>query len=164
MRHRTKFLSGLLVLTFLVHSGGAKACTCAAYPAGIEQAVEVSYARADVVFFGEAIAVKKKRFRTPSYRDGTFRVRKRWKGSFEDTLLVRSNVGEIACGYDFRLGRSYLIFAHWEPRSEVFTTSFCDLNRTEADAATVSDVLDRMIEREEAAEVPASGSETKPGE
>ena len=84
-------------------------------------------------------------------REVTFSVRDRWKGSIPDTTLVRTNIGEIACGYDFKKRNSYLVFAYWDQRRQHLTTSFCDLTRPEAKAKDAIGVLDRLTKRAKAA-------------
>jgi len=114
------------------------------FPNDLEKAVATAYARADVVFLGDATAMRKTFLGDLQQREVTFSVRNRWKGSIPDTTLVRTNIGEIACGYNFKKGKSYLVFAYWDQQRQHLTTSFCDLNRTEAKAKGAIGVLDRL--------------------
>ena len=84
-------------------------------------------------------------------REVTFSVRDLWKGSTSDTTLVRTNIGEIACGYNFKERNSYLVFAYWDQQLQLLTTSFCDLTRTVAEAKGAIGVLDRLTKRANAA-------------
>ena len=105
------WLGPLLVLTGLWPAQAAHACSCMAFPNDLEQAVAMAYSRADVVFLGDVTAMHKTSLGILRQREVTFSVTDRWKGSIPDTLVVRTNIGEIACGYEFRKRSSYLVFA-----------------------------------------------------
>jgi len=122
-----------------------------AYPADLEKAVAMAYAHADVVFLGDAIAMRKTFLGILGQREVTFSVRDRWKGSIPDKMLVRTNIGEVACGYDFKKRNGYLVFAYWDKRRQLLTTSFCDLNRAEDKAQSAIAALDRLTGRANAA-------------
>jgi len=122
-----------------------------AFPNDLEKAVAMAYAQADVVFLGDAMAMRNTFLGILRQREVTFTVRDRWKGSIPDTTLVRTNIGEIACGYDFKERNSYLVFAYWDRQRKHLTTSFCDLNRAEAEAKDAIVVLDRLTKSANAA-------------
>jgi len=121
------------------------------YPDDCEKAVTMAYARADVVFLGDAVAIRNTALGDLQQREVTFSVRDHWKGSTSDTTLVRTNVGEIACGYKFKERNGYLVFAYWDQHLQLLTTSFCDLTRTEAEATSAIVVLERLTKRANAA-------------
>ena len=112
---------------------------------------KTAYARADVVFLGDALAMRNTFLGNLQQREVTFSVRDRWKGSTSGTTLVRTNIGEIACGYNFKKRNSYLMFAYWDQQRQHLTTSFCDLTRTEAKAKGAIGALDRLTKRANAA-------------
>lgn len=141
----------ILVLVFLCQPQVAEACSCMAYPDDLEKAVTMAYAQADVVFLGDAMAMRKTFLGILGQREVTFSVRDLWKGAIPDTTLVRTNIGEIACGFDFKKRNSYLVFAYWDQQQQYLTTSFCDLTRTEAKATDAIGVLDRLTKRANAA-------------
>ena len=146
-----RWLGPILVLIFLWPPQAAEACTCMAFPNDLEKAVAMAYAQADVIFLGDATAVRNTFLGILGQREVTFSVRDRWKGSIPDTTLVRTNKGEIACGYNFKKRNSYLVFAYWDQQRKHLTTSFCDLNRTEAKAKDAIAALDRLTKRANAA-------------
>jgi hypothetical protein len=146
-----RWLGPILVLILLWPPQAAEACSCMAFPNDLEKAVAMAYAQADVVFFGDATAMHNTFLGILRQREVTFSVRDRWKGSIPDTTLVRTNIGEIACGYNFKKRNSYLVFAYWDQQRKNLTTSFCDLNRTEAKAKDAIAVLDRLTKRANAA-------------
>lgn len=144
-------LGPVLVLIFFWPWQAAEACTCMALPSDLDKAVAMAYAQADFVFLGDATAVRNTFLGILRQREVAFSVRDRWKGSLPNTTLVRTNIGEIACGYNFKKQNGYLVFAYWDLQREHLTTSFCDLNRTEAKAKDVIAVLNRLTKRASAA-------------
>ena len=141
------WLGPILVLIFLWPPEAAQGCSCMAFPDDFEKAVATAYARADVVFLGDATAMRNTYLGILQQREVTFLVRDRWKGSIPDTTLVRTNIGEIACCYNFKKRNSYLVFAYWDQHRKHLTTSFCDLTRTEAEAKDAIGMLDRLTKR-----------------
>jgi hypothetical protein len=139
-----------LAVSLLLVSSRSFACSCAAFPADEAEAVAIAYGRADVVFVGIVTSVKK-RFQLPlPVRDATFDVSQAWKGVSEfDGTVVRSAIGEIACGYKFRKGSSYLVFANWVPDQGVLWTNMCELTREESKAETLIKELDGINLRTE---------------
>lgn len=142
-----RWLGPIVALIFLFPPQAAEACSCMPFPNDLEKAVAMAYALADVVFLGDAMAIRKTSLGDLPQREVTFSVRDRWKGSIPDTTLVRTNFGEIGCGYNFEKRNSYLVFGYWDQRQQHLTTSFCDLNRTEAKAKDAIGVLDRLTKR-----------------
>ncbi len=146
-----RWLGPILVLIFLCQPQAAEACMCMPFPDDFEKAVATAYARADVVFLGDVMAMRNTFLGSLRQSEVTFSVRDLWKGSSSDTTLVRTNIGEIACGYKFKERNSYLVFAYWDWQLQLLTTSFCDLTRAEAEAKGAIGVLDRLTKRANAA-------------
>ena len=146
----------------------ANACSCAAYPDDVEQAVSLAYAQADVVFLGDVTSSTRKWMRSPQARETSFHVLKSWKGLAEDntTALVRSNIGEIACGYKFDRNGQYLVFAYWDAKGQILVTTFCDLTRMAAEAGEHIDVLEKIAAQTSggATERPKSESGSNPAD
>lgn len=148
-----RWLGPILVL-ILCAPQTAEACSCAAYPDDIEKAVTMAYAQGngmfqvDAIFLGDVTTMRKRNNWTVPYYEVTFSVRDRWKGSIPGIVSVRTNGGEIACGYEFEKGNSYLIFARWDERLQQLATSFCDLTRHEAKAKDAIKVLDRLANKQ----------------
>ena len=140
----------LLTVGSLLVSPRSFACSCAAFPADEAEAAAIAYGRADVVFVGIVTSVKK-RFQMPlPVRDATFDVSQSWKGVSEfDGTVVRSAIGEIACGFKFRKGSRYLVFANWVPDHGVLWTNMCELTREESKAGTLIKELDGINPRTE---------------
>ncbi len=70
------------------------------------------------VFVGEVVEIDK------SKPDAivTFEVKKMWKGAKSETMVVRTNNQGKACGYVFRQGEQYLVYAYDEG---MLRTSIC---------------------------------------
>lgn len=143
-------MGSILALIILCSPQAANACSCMPFPNDLEKAIAMAYARADVVFLGDVMAMRSTYLGILRQREVTFSVRERWKGSISDTTLILTNVGEIACGFDFKKRNSYLVFAYWDQKRQHLTTSFCDLNRTEAAATGAIRVLDQLTSKQRA--------------
>lgn len=145
------------VLMFMCLPQPAKACTCAPYPDDVERAVTMAYApgsgifQVDFIFLGNVTAIHNRSNGSLPHYEVTFSVRDRWKGSIPDIVSVRTNVGEIACGYKFEKRNSYLVFAHWDEQRQELATFWCDLTRAETKAQSAIDVLNRLTKRANAA-------------
>lgn len=143
---KRQLLAPLIILACIVlASSEALACSCAAYPEDAAKAAAKAYQQADAIFLGAVIAVKAKRLRLPPVRETTFDVLDAWKGlSGDNVALVRSVIGETACGYKFRKSGKYLVVAHWDAKREVLTTNMCELNRKESEAQGLISELDKL--------------------
>jgi hypothetical protein len=88
----------------------ALACSCAEPPP------EVAYERAAAVFVGKVTSIERPFFDWLGItRSGDrlihFAVTKRWKGLPTATAIVRAPLTGEACGYPFREGETYLVYA-----------------------------------------------------
>jgi hypothetical protein len=138
--------AAIVFISFLMlASKTAMACTCMAYPDGIDKANAMAYGQADAVFIGTVEKTRKKLLLYPPEQQALFIVRTIWKGLDTNRTLVRSNIGEIACGFRFSKRGSYLVFAHWDGKREILTTSFCDLTRIEAKSRDAIAALDKIV-------------------
>jgi hypothetical protein len=94
----------------------ASACTCAVWPGSQQERAERALDRSTAVFSGEVLDVQEgsptRMFgtRIPSSRV-TLRVSEVWKGPQRETLEVSTPSQEGACGYPFKEGQEYLIYA-----------------------------------------------------
>jgi hypothetical protein len=96
----------LPVLTFLLivinQSDPAFACECTK-----RDNLETEFRLAHSVFVGEAIEIKD----TQPDASITFRVEKIWKGNKAEKIIVLTNNQGKACGYHFKKGERYLVYA-----------------------------------------------------
>lgn len=118
----------LAVLIPLFLAAAAYACSCAPPPPP-KEALE----KATAVFSGKVLKIEK---------DGeyelavTFAVDRQWKGIADKEVVVRTGTNDGICGYKFKKGTSYLIYAHETKREELkyLVTNICTRTAAVADA------------------------------
>ena len=141
----------LLVVSLLMIAPRSFACTCAPYPADEAKATAIAFGRADVIFLGIATGVKSKLLLPLRVRDTTFEVIASWKGGGgEEAIVVRAAISEMACGFKFRKGGRYLVFANREPDKGILWTNMCELTRAESQAQGLMKALDTLKRQREA--------------
>jgi hypothetical protein len=84
------------------------------------------------VFSGEVLKIE----RAAAVVLVTFRVDTVWKGTFPRTLVITTGTDD--CGYGFRLGERYLVYAIAWPNTTDFYTSIC--SRTAVFSQATADV------------------------
>jgi hypothetical protein len=111
--------------------------TCDCMGPGTAQAAR---SRADAVFVGVAASVRdtlvlEEPGRRQTYRAVTFRVRSGWKGVRTRNVTVLT--GLHSCGYTFRPGESYLVYARRTTVGGIrpLLTSICTRTAAEREAA-----------------------------
>jgi hypothetical protein len=110
LRRVRTVLFGTALLTGSSWADPAKACSCAEPPP------EVAYERAAAVFVGRVTSVERSvsdwlGITQSGDRLIHFAVTKRWKGVPSATAIVRAPLTGEACGYPFREGETYLVYA-----------------------------------------------------
>lgn len=147
LRHWTVIIGLVLGLITSTDSFG---CSCAAYPDDEAKAARLAYTQADAVFLGSVTRIKSRPIHWPPVRDSFFDVEKFWKGHrwIEDTV-VRSAMSETACGFKFRKGTRYLVFAYWDEKRGILWTNMCELNREESEAQGLIRELDSLESTEQ---------------
>jgi hypothetical protein len=106
------------VIVFSVLSGREVfACSCLVdnERSNVEQ-IQTSYEKADAVFYGKVIEVKRQTVKYGSLRNYQdlrvkFKVEKSWKGSATREIIIRTAGNSAACGFAFKAGKSYLVYA-----------------------------------------------------
>ena len=106
----------LLTLSFVaLLPDCASACSCAA-PSGSQQEIALrELSNSAAVFSGRVVEIDR-----PSQPLNssiapvkvTFRVSESWKGPGRETTEVKTPVSGVSCGYSFRPGESYLVYAN----------------------------------------------------
>ncbi len=124
---RNLFCALLLVLALAAE--GALACSCMPPPAPPQ-----ALAKADAVFFGKAVKVVGQ---AGPHGQGevtvSFEVERFWKGNVQKNLDLGTAAHGALCGYAFRQGENYLVYAYTDPLGGLRTT-LCSRTRLEADA------------------------------
>ena len=109
----TKWLMVILAfavaLSFLTTPGSVSACSCIGGVSPSE-----AFEQATAVFSGTVISLEKPISQVFSSADPVtvvFQVDTVWKGPKQDELAVTTPLSSVSCGYEFQIGRSYLVYA-----------------------------------------------------
>jgi carboxypeptidase family protein len=65
----------------------------------------------------------------------TFRIEETFQGDRHDTEQIWTGYGNGDCGYDFQVGKSYLVYAYQDSETGRMTTGICTRTAPTADAA-----------------------------
>jgi len=92
----------------------AYACSCALPPGTQKERVERALSNSEAVFSGQVTAIEKEAAtgRHPGTATATLRVSEVWKGPERGTLEVSTASQGSACGFPFKEGREYLLYAY----------------------------------------------------
>ena len=106
---RVSLVSCVISIAVLVLSAESSlACVC--LPQSPAQELE----RATAVFSGKVLKVKRHKQSPDVYAflEVVFRVEEAWKGVNEKTISVFTSSTSLACGFSFKRGLTYLVYAH----------------------------------------------------
>ena len=137
MRSFKLFLIACIFL--LVGVKSSFACTCAP-----PQSASQELKRATAVFSGKVVAIKRHKQSSDLFArvEVVFEVKKVWKGVDEAKVSVFTSSQSSACGYSFREGRTYLVYAEGDAQQRLMT-SICSRTRRLKDAREDLEELDR---------------------
>jgi hypothetical protein len=140
------FRAALVVLGLVLLSPSvASACSCVG-----DVPLCQSFWQADAVFSGEVLSFENLGTNTLFQRRvARIRVERAWRGDVQGTVEVRTGAGGGDCGYSFRRGRKYLVYAY-KTQDGKLTTGICSPTKLLDKAA-----LDLAYFKE--AEKPSSG-------
>ena len=118
-------LSIVFVVTFLlVFSESSYACSCELLPSkdSIKKQVKEAKKKSQAVFTGRVLEINE-----PS--DTNFllvkiRVESNWKGEERAEIVIVTGKGDGDCGFPFKVGESYLIYAY-QIRNGHLSTNIC---------------------------------------
>ena len=117
----------------------ASACTCA-IESNPKERVELAVSDSEAVFSGEVVDFEEGADSTTIFgpiETVSFRVSEVWKGPQRETLEVSTPTQGSACGYAFKEGQEYLVYAYTGKQG--LETSLCSqnkpLSKAEADLA-----------------------------
>lgn len=77
------------------------------------------------VFQGEVIDISPTRPSADGYRTATLKVERTWRGQVPAEVTVMTEANEAACGYSFRAGVRYLVYAY--KRGDRLWTGLCSV-------------------------------------
>lgn len=145
------FPAGLL----LVAPDCASACSCAMTGGTPQQRAEIALSESTTVFAGEMVGVDPPSdapiTNSAAPVTVTFQVSEAWKGCEQDTLQVTTARSSVSCGYEFREGEEYLVYA-----SQGNQVSLCSETKPLSKAAADLEVLGAGAEPEDEA-LPDTG-------
>ena len=132
---RRRLLIGLLTGAALFGPRGADACTCGTRGAPCEEFWKVA-----AVFVGRVESIEpvtgKAGSRFLSSRKVSFSVVEALRGVDARQVVVRTGSGGGDCGYNFKEGREYLVYAAIGEGTGQLTTGICSRTRPVEDAAS----------------------------
>jgi hypothetical protein len=102
----------VLGIVFVLPPQCASACQCTMLPDGMD--AERALADSEAVFTGEVVKID----RPSPFKSGadletdTFRISEVWKGPEQRTLEVHTVLSGASCGYPFKEGQEYLVYAY----------------------------------------------------
>ena len=117
----------------------ASACSCAMLPGSQKEIVDGALADSEAVFSGEVVKIDRPSpFKSSAALEtDTFRVSEVWKGPEQETLEVHTALMGASCGYPFKEGQEYLVYAYTGKQG--LQTDLCSqnkpLSKAEADLA-----------------------------
>jgi hypothetical protein len=129
------FRAAILALgLFLLSPAHALACSCVG-----DVPLCQSFWQADAVFSGDVVSFEELNTnRLFQRRVARIRVERAWRGQVQGTVEVRTGAGGGDCGYSFRPGRKYLVYAY-KTQDGKLTTGICSptklLDKAAADLA-----------------------------
>jgi len=85
----------------------------------IEKQVKDAYTKSTLVFVGEVVEIIKK----PDVYSVRFKVEKTWNKNFQKEITVSTAKQSNLCGYSFRVGKKYLVYANGENNN--LSTNIC---------------------------------------
>jgi hypothetical protein len=136
----TRLLTGLASVALLIVGlvallpDCASACTCAMIPGNQQERTARALEESSAVFSGEAVEISGGEPATVS-----FRVSDVWKGPEQEILEVSTSRQESACGYSFKEGKEYLVYAY--RKEEPFKTDLCTETKPRSEASADFEAL-----------------------
>ena len=127
---RTLMLRLLLAASLAFGAEAGLACTCVP-PKGPAEELQLAAA----VFSGKVVEVRKHRQSEDIFAgvEAVLRVERAWKGVEEATVSVFTSSHSAACGYSFKEGRTYLVYAYKNAEGRL-STGICGRTRRLKDA------------------------------
>jgi len=107
-----KIIFTIFFFAFFTVLNASNVFACSCVPQGdesIEPQVKEAYTNSTAVFVGEVVEVIQKP--DTFITEVKFKVLKSWKNEFKDTASITTGRGGGDCGYEFEVGKRYLVYA-----------------------------------------------------
>jgi len=144
-----KKISIIAIITVLLLSIDANACSCVVVNESQKKKITRFFDKSDTIFIGTVTAVeelnKGKRQSSGDPVRYTFQVTEWFKGkSSKKQIEIITAISEISCGYNFKIGNSYIVhslrsdyfgdrFPEYMDEKEVNTSGLCYGNKIKED-------------------------------
>ena len=134
MKKITFYIFGFLAFLIFTNTE-VHACSCIQRDETLTQQVRKAKTDARAIFSGKVLEVVRK----PENHEVVvkFRVDKSWKGNVSKQMTITTGADSAMCGYNFEVGKSYLIYAQGSDTSSL-QTNIC--TRTAQYAAAKADI------------------------
>jgi hypothetical protein len=117
---------------------GESACSCLSRvpsDASVSRKVKYERSKSKVVFSGQVLEISERSINGSQENVVTFRVIESWKRVRTNTVkVVTPRPTPASCGYEFRVGASYLVYVQYEEDKD-FWTGICSRTMELAKAA-----------------------------
>jgi hypothetical protein len=117
-----KTIFSIFFLAFIVSLTASDVFACSCFvPEGIpiRKQVRDAYTKSSSVFVGQVIEVIK----NPDNNLIKFKVEKSWNNKFQKEIIVSTPSNSAMCGYEFAVGKKYLVYANGE--NDKLSTYLC---------------------------------------
>jgi hypothetical protein len=115
-------LPALAAVLLAIAPGAAWACTCSGIPE-----FEAAFAQSEAIFVGTPLSIEPVEDTYPSAVLVHFSVAMAWKGVSGNSAFIQTAASGASCGYEFVLGREYLVYAdaYQDLEPGTFATHLC---------------------------------------
>lgn len=118
------FVTFIFVLFFPLSASEIVACDCIILTdPNLQVLVNYGYKRASVVFSGKVIKIDKKP--NNNFVKVTFNIEKSWKRVLENEVILTTTNSDEDCGYSFKVGEKYLVYAYVGKNINELATTIC---------------------------------------
>ncbi len=151
------FVLTLMVLLLTLDASPLGDCTCPNLNPNVRDEVAREFHEAGAVFEGEVKSIETRPAEdSPTVferRMVTLRVLRVYRGPKEKTLVVGTGLGDSDCGYNFKVGKKYLVYAFANPAGRL-TTNICERTRPFWRAAADERYLDEFLQESKVKKKP----------
>lgn len=123
------FLASASVLTVFQKETFACSCDLPIPKMSVNKQVKKERKKSDAVFTGEVLEVKDDKFSFIV----KIKVKSKWKGVKDSEVIIFTGKGNGDCGYPFKVGESYLIYAYQISNNRL-STNICQRTAVLSDA------------------------------
>jgi len=140
-----------------LNASPSQACTCVELNLSVRDQVVLEFGQASAVFEGKVESIETRFIQDAlgsfDRRVVTLRVLRVYKGPKEKVMVVRTGTSDADCGFNFKRGGKYLVYAYQESSGQL-ATSICSrtrrLWRAGADGRYLNEIAREESQKEKA--------------